>query len=63
MPTLADIYAARPHVYRHLRPTPLYQYSGLNDATGLDLFVKHENHHPVGAFKVRRRFESGRRLE
>ncbi len=25
----------------------------MNEATGLDLYVKHENHHPVGAFKVR----------
>ncbi len=53
MPTLSDVYAARANVYRHLKPTPLYQYSGLNDVTGLDLYVKHENHHPVGAFKVR----------
>jgi threonine dehydratase len=53
MPTLNDVYAARKNVYRHLRPTPLYQYSSLNEATGLDLYVKHENHQPVGAFKVR----------
>ena len=52
-PTLRDVYAARPHVYRHLHPTPLYQYGSLNEVTGLDLCVKHENHHPVGAFKVR----------
>ncbi|HEY1784546.1 MAG TPA: threonine/serine dehydratase [Pirellulales bacterium] len=53
MPTLLDIYAARANVYRHLKPTPLYRYGCLNDATGLDLYVKHENHQPVGAFKVR----------
>lgn len=52
-PTLADVYAARPNVYHHLQPTSLYQYGSLNEATGLDLYVKHENHHPVGAFKVR----------
>ena len=53
MPTLGDVYAARGNVYRHLKPTPLYRYSSLNDATGLNLYVKHENHQPVGAFKVR----------
>lgn len=53
MPTLLDVYAARANVYRYLKPTPLHRYGCLNDATGLDLYVKHENHQPVGAFKVR----------
>ena len=53
MPTLQDIISARPHVYRYLRPTPLYRYSGLSDLLGAEVWVKHENHHPVGAFKVR----------
>ncbi len=51
--TLTDVLKARKHVYRHLRPTPLYAYPSLNAATGLTLWVKHENHQPVGAFKVR----------
>ena len=53
MPTLRDVIAARPNVYRHLRPTPLYRYSGLSDLIGAKVWVKHENHLPVGAFKVR----------
>ena len=53
MPTLHDIMAARRHVYRYLKPTPLYHYHGLSDLIGTDVWVKHENHHPVGAFKVR----------
>jgi threonine dehydratase len=53
IPTLGDIIAARPHVYRYLRPTPLYQYNGLSDLVGANLWIKHENHQPVGAFKVR----------
>lgn len=53
MPTLQDIIAARPHVYRYLKPTPLYHYSGLSQLVGAEVWVKHENHHPVGAFKVR----------
>ena len=52
-PSLHDIIAARPNVYRYLKPTPLYHYSGLTELVGTDVWVKHENHQPVGAFKVR----------
>ena len=51
--TLRDVYAARRVVYRTLRPTPLLQHPLLNAETGLNLFVKHENHNPTNAFKVR----------
>ncbi|MEW5957302.1 MAG: threonine dehydratase [Chloroflexota bacterium] len=53
MPTLADILAARPNVYRYLKPTPLHYYPGLSQLVGAQVWVKHENHQPVGAFKVR----------
>jgi threonine dehydratase len=53
MPTLHDVIAARPHVYRYLKPTPLYTYCGLSDMLGAKVWVKHENHLPVGAYKVR----------
>jgi threonine dehydratase len=53
MPTLHDIIAARPHVYRYLKPTPLYYYPGLSQLLGAQVWLKHENHQPVGAFKVR----------
>lgn len=53
MPTLHDVIAARLHVYRYLKPTPLYRYSGLSELIGANVWVKHENHQPVGAFKVR----------
>jgi len=53
MPTLHDVIAARPHVYRYLKPTPLYHYCGLSDLLGAKVWVKHENHLPVGAYKVR----------
>jgi threonine dehydratase len=53
MPTLHDILAARPNVYRFLRPTPLHHYAGLSQLLGAQVWVKHENHQPVGAFKVR----------
>ena len=52
-PKLHDIIAARPHVYRYLKPTPLYRYCGLSELTGANVWVKHENHLPGGAYKVR----------
>ena len=52
-PTIKDIIAARKNVYRHLSPTPLYNYSTLSDLVGTSTWIKHENHQPVGAFKVR----------
>ncbi len=53
LPTLADVLDARRRISPHLRPTPLYGYPSLNDLLTADVFVKHENHQPVGAFKVR----------
>jgi threonine dehydratase len=52
-PTLSDIYAARERVYRVVRPTPLMAHPLLAAETGLDVLVKHENHNPTNAFKVR----------
>ncbi len=52
-PTLANVLAARPHVYRYLQRTPLHLSQGLSDLLGARIYVKHENHHAVGAFKVR----------
>ena len=52
-PTLADVYAARSRVMRIVRPTPLMSHPLLDAETGLDILVKHENHNPTGAFKVR----------
>jgi threonine dehydratase len=52
-PTLTDVYAARERVYRALTPTPLLRHALLDRETGLEIFVKHENHNPTCAFKVR----------
>src|SRR4051812_33648586 len=52
-PTLADVYEARLRIAPHLRPTPLYGYPALDELVGTEVYVKHENHQPVGAFKVR----------
>ena len=51
--TLADVLEARRRISPHLRPTPLYSYGGLDELVGAEVWVKHENHQPVGAFKVR----------
>ena len=53
IPTIKDIISARVNVYSHLSPTPLYSYPTLNNLIGTKTWIKHENHHPVGAFKVR----------
>jgi threonine dehydratase len=52
-PTLADVYAARERISDTIRPTPLMRHALLSQETGLDLWVKHENHNPTSAFKVR----------
>ena len=52
-PTLNDIYAARERIAPHMRPSPLVTHPLLDEATGLTIWVKHENHNPTGAFKVR----------
>jgi threonine dehydratase len=52
-PDLADVLAARQRIAPYLGPTPLYRYPVLDELTGARLRVKHENHQPVGAFKVR----------
>ena len=52
-PTFKDVLAARKRIAPYLRPTPLYHYSLLDELIGTEVWVKHENHQPIGAFKVR----------
>jgi threonine dehydratase len=47
------VLAARLRIRPHLRPTPMYAYAGLSSLVGANVLVKHENHQPTGAFKVR----------
>ncbi len=51
--TLADVDAAAALVRAVVPPTPAYRWPLLCARLGLDLTLKHENHTPVGAFKVR----------
>ena len=48
-----DIEAAAALVYRHMPATPQYAWPLLGQALGCELWVKHENHGPTGAFKAR----------
>jgi threonine dehydratase len=52
-PTLNDVYLARERVAPHVPRSPLMRHPLLDEATGLSIWVKHENHNPTGAFKVR----------
>ena len=52
-PDLADVLAACQRIAPYLRATALYRYPALDVMTGAQVWVKHENHQPVGAFKVR----------
>lgn len=52
-PSIQDIEAARPRVYAHLKPTPLLRHPMLDEWLGCEAWVKHENHNPTGAFKIR----------
>ncbi len=51
--TLRDVLAARKRIRPYLRPTALLNYPALDELVGATVFVKHENHQPTGAFKVR----------
>lgn len=51
--TYADVLEAVPRVRAALPSTPLFEWPGLSQRLGFRFFLKHENHHPVGAFKVR----------
>ncbi len=53
MPNLAEIEAAARNVYAAMNPTPQYAWPLLAGRAGCEVWVKHENHTPVGAFKVR----------
>lgn len=53
LPTLAQLEQAAGLVARTLSPTPQYRWPLLEEAIGARVWIKHENHTPLGAFKVR----------
>jgi len=51
--TLGELESAAELVYGVMPPTPQYAWPLLRQRLGCDVFVKHENHTPTGAFKIR----------
>jgi threonine dehydratase len=51
--TLDELKSAQEIVYRHLKPTPELTWPLLSERASCEVWVKHENHTPIGAFKVR----------
>jgi threonine dehydratase len=53
MLTLSDIESAADFVHKVVPPTPTHHWPLLSQRTAAEVWVKHENHTPIGAFKVR----------
>jgi threonine dehydratase len=53
LPSLAEIEQAQRVVYAQMPPTPQYTWPLVNQRLGTEVWLKHENHSPVGAFKLR----------
>jgi threonine dehydratase len=51
--TRAELESVLPVVRAAVSPTPQYAWPLLRARTGVDVWVKHENHTPIGTFKVR----------
>ena len=51
--SLSELEAAADLVHRVVPPTPQYNWPLLSERAGCELWVKHENHTPIGAFKLR----------
>src|SRR5437588_12682606 len=53
IPTFSDVLLAQRQIRPYLQRTPLHSYPAMNAFIGTEVFIKHENYQPVGAFKVR----------
>jgi threonine dehydratase len=52
-PDFNDVLAARERIRPYLKPTALHRYPALDELVGTETWVKHENHQPICAFKIR----------
>src|SRR5258708_35671713 len=52
-PTFPDVLDAARQIRPYLQATPLRRYPALDRLVGTEVYVKHENQNPTGAFKVR----------
>lgn len=53
MPTLRDVYEARKTIAPYLSRTPLHYSAGLSQLLDAEVYLKHEDYLPLGAFKAR----------
>ena len=53
VPTLRDVYAAKQLISRRLPRTPLTYSAGLSELMEAEVYIKHEEYLPLGAFKQR----------
>ena len=51
--SVTEVVRARSVVSRYLKPTQLIRYEGLSKVLQAEVYIKHENHNPTGAFKIR----------
>ena len=52
-PSLQDVLDARARVYAVMQRSPMLRHPLLEEWLGCEAWVKHENHNPTGAFKIR----------
>src|SRR5260370_23139688 len=52
-PVFTDVLDAARQIGPYLQPTPLRRYPALDRLVGTEVYVKHENQNPTGAFKGR----------
>ena len=52
-PSLNDLESAAALIYKSMPPTPQYRWPLIEARVGTTVWVKHENHTPVGGFKIR----------
>src|SRR5262245_31215299 len=52
-PTFADVIRAQKTIRPYLPATPLHHYPALDSLLNAEVYVKHDNYQPIGAFKVR----------
>ena len=52
-PTLLDVIEAGRRISPHVSGTPLHHYPSLDRLIGAEVYVKHENYHPLSSFKIR----------
>src|SRR5215217_761601 len=53
IPDFPDVLRAQRQIRPYLARTPLHRYPAVDTLIGADVYIKHENYQPVGAFKVR----------